>query len=56
MRQIRTALNAYHNITAWRSAQRSLNAEALSKFYADHVDLVNYMEYIWKLQEDQEEE
>jgi len=51
MRKIRAVLNAYDAIEAWRNAQRSLNPEALSRFYSQHPDIVKFMELIWSLQD-----
>lgn len=51
MKEIRLCLDTYQNITTWRSAQNSLNAEAFSKFCSAHSDLVRFMEYVWSEQD-----
>jgi hypothetical protein len=50
MRDIRAAVNSYHAIQAYRSAQQ-LNAEAQQKWYAANADVMKFMEYLWSLQD-----
>jgi len=52
MKEIRTALEAYNTITAYRSAQKRLSDDAFVKFCNGNPQLMKFMEEIWKLQEE----
>lgn len=50
MFRMRTALNTYQNITAYRQAHVSLKEDALNKWYGQNGKLMKFMKYVWKLQ------
>lgn len=49
MYRMRTALNVYESVRAYRLAHANLGAEALSKWYGQNGKLVKFMEYLWSL-------
>lgn len=49
MYRMRTALNVYESVKAYRLAHANLSAEALSKWYGQNGKLVKFMEYLWSL-------
>ena len=51
MKQIRLALNAYHAIQSYRSAQASLSADSAQRFYSANPELMKFMQYVWSLQD-----
>ncbi len=51
LREVRVAINAYNAVSAWRNAQHQLGGEALAKFYSMNSDLVEFMDYVWSLQD-----
>lgn len=53
MRDVRSAVNTYQAIRTWRDAQQ-MNAATLQKFYSANGDLIKFMEYVWKLQQENE--
>ena len=55
MRQIRTALQTYKAITAYRSAQQ-MSAESFTKFCSANSDIVKFMSEIWAMQDEAEKE
>jgi len=50
LHRIRTALNTYENVKAYRTAHSNLGEKALTKWYAQNGKLMKFMEYIWRLQ------
>jgi len=50
LRAIRSAVNTYHAINAYKDAHTVLSGESLSKWYAANRNIMKFMEYVWSLQ------
>lgn len=49
MSRMRTALNVYESVRAYRQAHANLSADALTKWYGQNGKLVKFMEFLWSM-------
>ena len=50
LRDIRTAVNTYHALRAWREAEASLQGPAFDKWCALNSKTIEFVNYVWTLQ------
>lgn len=52
MRTIRYLLNVHHSIHSWKEANAYLGTDALSTWMGANSEIVEFMSFIWSLEED----
>lgn len=52
MRTIRYLLSVHHSIRAWQEANAYLGVDALSTWMGANSETVEFMSFIWSLEED----